>query len=271
MVYLINHLVLFSTLEYQLSLLDDDTQIIQLSNTSGRVLDELLIAHGNGETVTRETLFARVWEQHGLQSSNGNLNQQISLIRKALISLGLDSTAIVTLPKRGFKINDRLIITPHPPTEKPSAPPQEIESAPEMNPAPAITPFSHPPGSLRFVNLLLAIAVVITLLMTYSYFRVNEKQPLFFFRKIDACNVYTLRPINEREHADFAARIPNAMAGNIDQCTDRDVVLFSRTTQVNPQIKQQINRRTFLAKCEKDARGQLTDCLNFYFYNWEDQ
>lgn len=271
MVYLINHLVMFNTVEYQLTLLNDESQVIKLSNTAGRVLEELIRVHGGGETVPRATLFEKVWESQGLHPSNGNLNQQISLIRKALISLGLESTAIITLPKRGLKLNDHLIISPYDAQEIAPLPTVALIPAAGINETtsrPLATFFSVP---TLFINSLVVIAMIITVLMIYFYFTINNKQPLFFFRKIDSCNIYTLRPITQSEQADFTLRVQHAMTGNIDHCDDQNIVLFSRTTVANPRVKEHINRRTFLAKCDRDSRGTLSGCQNFYFYNWGDQ
>ncbi len=49
MKYLINDSVLFDTAEYQLSLSNDKASLIKLSNTAGRVLQELMAAHGEGK------------------------------------------------------------------------------------------------------------------------------------------------------------------------------------------------------------------------------
>ena len=117
----------------------------------------------------------------------------------------------------------------------------------------------------------MVIVIMITLLMTYFYFTMNNKQSLFFFRKIDTCNIYTLRPVNQSEQADLALRVRHTMAGNIDHCDDHNIVLFSRTTVPNPRVMEHINRRTFLAKCDTDSRGTLSGCQSFYFYNWGDQ
>lgn len=111
MKYIINSTVAFDTTEYLLTLVDDADTSVKLSNSAGRVLEELIQYRGTGEPVTREHLFASVWSAHGLQPSNGNLNQQVSLIRKGLTSLGLDASAIITIPKRGLKLNDQLVIS----------------------------------------------------------------------------------------------------------------------------------------------------------------
>lgn len=110
MKYIINSNIEFDTTEYVLKSLNESNLLIKLSNSAGRILEEL-IKHQNTELpVTREHLFSVVWETHGLNPSNGNLNQQIRLIRKAFSNLNLDSSSIITIPKRGLKLNNRLKI-----------------------------------------------------------------------------------------------------------------------------------------------------------------
>ncbi len=272
MKYLINHSVLFDTAEYQLSLLNDNTSLIKLSTTSGRVLEELLAAHGKGNTVTREWLFDNVWVKHGLQPSNGNLNQQISLIRKALLSLNLDASAIVTLPKRGLKLNDYLIITAEgnslPPSLASHFSPQDILDEPPDNPAAAATPSAN---NEIFINGILSIAAITTLLMAYVYFSQQDKQPFFFMAQVDSCDVYTFRPINPREKEPMTVQLRQVMKGNIEKCSAHHFILFSHNIVTNTMVRNGINQRNYMAKCARDAKGNISNCLNFYFYNWDEQ
>lgn len=268
MKYLINHSVLFDTLEYQLSLANDPSTLIRLSNTSGRVLAALISSHGEGQTVSREWLFEIVWSNHGLQPSNGNLNQQISLIRKALVSLGLDNSAIVTVPKRGLKLNDQLIIND---LEEASFSPAAITIHDEKRQAP---PPSDPIRGQRIwkksrlADITLAISLMVTLLMSYVYFISIDKQPLLFLDQVGTCDVYTFRPVVERERELMITILKQSMKGNIAKCNSNNLVLFSHNIVANSRVREKINQRIFLAKCEKDAKGNLAHCLSFYFYNW---
>ncbi|URJ24895.1 winged helix-turn-helix domain-containing protein [Candidatus Blochmannia ocreatus (nom. nud.)] len=110
MKYIIQSIIEFNTTEYILISLIDSKKIIKLSNSAGRILEELIEKRNINTPVTREHLFSVVWRTFGLEPSHGNLNQQISLIRKSLLCLGLKTPPIITIPKRGLKINDKLII-----------------------------------------------------------------------------------------------------------------------------------------------------------------
>lgn len=264
--YLIDNHVIFNTLEYRLFLLYDGQTNVKLSNTAGRVLEELIIAYRNSEAVTRESLFAKVWETQGLVPSNGNLNQQVSLLRKAFLALGMKATDIVTLPKRGLKLNDSLNIVIY--NEDPGLVEVTVSSVDAGIDAGVKTPGAHHFTKELMINFFLALSIIIASATAYVYFNHDDRQALLFFDNIADCNIYTLRPVNERERADLAQHIQRAMVGNIGRCDARDKVLFYRTS-VAPPLENGINRRTFLAKCGQDASGKLTDCLNFYFYNWD--
>lgn len=60
--------------------------------------------------VEREHLLEQVWESHGLVSSNGSLNQYISILRKTLTSLTDIEDIIVSIPKVGFIISQDIEI-----------------------------------------------------------------------------------------------------------------------------------------------------------------
>ncbi|TCL03093.1 winged helix-turn-helix domain-containing protein [Sodalis ligni] len=272
MKYLINHSVLFDTAGYQLGLLNNNASVIKLSNTAGRVLEALIAAHGEGNTVTREWLFDSVWVKYGMQPSNGNLNQQISLLRKALISLHLDATAIVTLPKRGLKLNDRLLITQEEnPPQPPAASLPQPQDREDGQPDGAFTAEKSSSTKEIFINGVLGIAFAATLLMAYVYFNRQDRQPLFLLDKVDSCDIYTLRPVPARDKESMLEQLRQVMRGNIEKCTAHHFILFSHNIVTNTTIRSGINQRNFMAKCERDAQGNIASCLNFYFYNWDAQ
>ncbi|EOH8097145.1 transcriptional regulator, partial [Salmonella enterica subsp. enterica serovar Newport] len=53
----------------------------------------------------RDTLFKTVWDDNGMRSSNSNLNQYISILRKQLVQVGLPENIIITVPRVGFMFN----------------------------------------------------------------------------------------------------------------------------------------------------------------------
>ncbi|KFB98731.1 hypothetical protein GTGU_04402 [Trabulsiella guamensis ATCC 49490] len=81
---------------------------IELSQTSTRLLTELLNHHG--DLLSRNEIFQSVFDKYGARASNSNLNQYISTLRRNLCDLGVEKEIIVTVPRIGFKISEEAII-----------------------------------------------------------------------------------------------------------------------------------------------------------------
>lgn len=108
MKYKINDRIIFDVDSGTLSLSDlfDDT--VTISNPSKRLL-QLLIVH-QGDAVSREVIFKKVWDDYGMISSNNNLNQCVSKLRRVIKALGIDEEVIVTVPKVGFMLHSEIQI-----------------------------------------------------------------------------------------------------------------------------------------------------------------
>lgn len=88
----------------------DRNQNIELSKPAARLFNEIIILNLKKGIATRDELLTNVWEEYGLVGSNNNLNTYISEIRKKLELLGLDPKSIVTVPKKGFRIDNRISV-----------------------------------------------------------------------------------------------------------------------------------------------------------------
>lgn len=82
---------------------------IELSLTSSRLLAKLLSHHR--DVLSREEIFQSVFDQFGARSSNSNLNQYISILRKNIAELGIEKEVIVTIPRVGFRISECVAIS----------------------------------------------------------------------------------------------------------------------------------------------------------------
>ncbi|EGB2808513.1 winged helix-turn-helix domain-containing protein [Salmonella enterica] len=71
-----------------------------MAATTRRLLAVLISNHGN--PVERDCLLKKVWDDNGMRSSNSNLNQYISILRKQLLQVGLPDNAVITIPRVGF-------------------------------------------------------------------------------------------------------------------------------------------------------------------------
>ncbi len=82
---------------------------IELSLTSTRLLAKLL--NHRRDVLSREEIFQSVFDQHGARSSNSNLNQYISILRKNFFELGMEKDVIVTIPRVGFRISEEVNVS----------------------------------------------------------------------------------------------------------------------------------------------------------------
>ncbi|MBH3123691.1 winged helix-turn-helix domain-containing protein [Serratia ureilytica] len=97
--YIINNNIKYHEDRSELISLHDDIPPIVLTATLNRLLSALV--RNNNLVLSRETLLTQVWEAHGQVASGNNLNNTISILRKAFSSLG-EEEIIVTLPRQGF-------------------------------------------------------------------------------------------------------------------------------------------------------------------------
>lgn len=102
MIYIIDKDITFNTENGSLKSIKKGREVF-LSSVNSRVF-KCLLEHGH-EAVSRETLLQQVWSDHGLSASSATLNQYISLTRRALTSVGFNERLIVTLSKKGYRLN----------------------------------------------------------------------------------------------------------------------------------------------------------------------
>ncbi|WP_431225815.1 winged helix-turn-helix domain-containing protein [Serratia sp. L9] len=108
MKYRFNDRIIFDVETGTLSLSDLFDEPVTISNPSKRLL-RLLIAH-QGDTVSREAIFKKVWDDYGMISSNNNLNQCVSKLRRVIKALGIDDEVIATVPKVGFMLRPEIMV-----------------------------------------------------------------------------------------------------------------------------------------------------------------
>lgn len=106
--YIINNNIKYHEDRSELISLHDDIPPIVLTATLNRLLSALV--RNNNLVLSRETLLMQVWEAHGQVASGNNLNNTISILRKAFSSLG-EEEIIVTLPRQGFMFTARELKT----------------------------------------------------------------------------------------------------------------------------------------------------------------
>ncbi|WP_370605690.1 transcriptional regulator [Citrobacter braakii] len=103
--FIINNDVSFNEEDGQLE--NKTAEVSVLMAASARRLLAVLISN-QGNPVERDCLFKTVWDDNGMRSSNSNLNQYISILRKQLVQVGLPDNTIITIPRVGFMFNPEI-------------------------------------------------------------------------------------------------------------------------------------------------------------------
>ncbi|URJ30000.1 transcriptional regulator [Blochmannia endosymbiont of Camponotus sp.] len=191
MKYVVQSTIIFDTAEYILTSLTDSNTSVKLSNSAGRVLEELIRQRNidSNTPVTRDHLFSIVWKAYGLEPSNGNLNQQISLIRKTLTSFGLDPSSVITVPKRGLKLNSQLTIEKI--NEEAPCLSSTIHKTIDKN---NNLPFSALLNIKTHIKYMMTMTTIITILFSIGFFYLYTRKDhikLYCCKEINSCNVCT--------------------------------------------------------------------------------
>ncbi|EOV8089964.1 MULTISPECIES: winged helix-turn-helix domain-containing protein [Providencia] len=108
--YTIDEKYIFEQKTSLIYLKDDRNQNIELSKPAARLLNQIILLNLKKGIATRDELLTSVWEEYGLVGSNNNLNTYISEIRKKLEQVGIDPKSIVTVPKKGFRLDNHIFI-----------------------------------------------------------------------------------------------------------------------------------------------------------------
>ncbi|MCG8706997.1 helix-turn-helix domain-containing protein [Brenneria sp. 4F2] len=102
MVYLINKLVIFSEKDCAISWVNRQEEATSLSLPIAKLLKTLL--HNPAITLSKDFLLSEVLEENSFSPSMNNLNNYISLLRKALREYDL-ADLLMTVPKVGIVFN----------------------------------------------------------------------------------------------------------------------------------------------------------------------
>ncbi|WP_049222367.1 winged helix-turn-helix domain-containing protein, partial [Serratia marcescens] len=240
---------------------------ISISSPSKRLL-LLLIAH-HGEAVGRELIFKKVWDDYGMVSSNNNLNQCVSKLRRVIKNLGVEEEVIVTVPKVGFMLRDEITIESYEEAEdrhdaEPAA------SLPEPAPEAAINPPSATVinratsffGDSRRGWLMICASVLGGILMAIAvtaYFSGSEARQESYLGKSGNCKVFMSLPAASASvNASLNRDILAYAAHQTGECSGDEFLLVVRSNQVRAYISG--ISRLFLLRCKILREHKMEVC-----------
>lgn len=248
MIYIINLAVIFDPDNRLLTLKNDTQYSISLSKPATRLLSELVV--NNRTNLARDDLLKSVWEDYGFSPSNANLNNHVSELRKAFISLGMGKDIISTVPRVGLRMDADI----YPEVKSPS---EVILSNEVVNNASGtifskmVTLIEQPPR--RFLlnkNLIITIFTTISCMLIFcivmvcffNYSRGEDISLLITHRKCSVYNLGETKPYNND-----AVKIIKKMESEGVGYSREDIDIFYIETDSN---KESVKIR-LIAACSK--------------------
>ncbi|PWC20488.1 CadC family transcriptional regulator [Brenneria roseae subsp. roseae] len=245
MIYLINHLILFNEKDGTLAWRDRENEAISLGFPVSRLF--LLLMENAGVTLSREVLLKEALEKNALSPSINNLNNYLSLLRKALREFEL-AEAIVTIPKLGVVFNVTSIECYQNEDEIGSKEEAEVTVRRAEKPALSIRyhVVSEPIDKRQYAKFFLVLGgvfiLILGLLMNYNPF------PYRYLSSVDVqgkCDLFYLY-----DSVDYP--IPTDYES---LCADNVLFFLSK----NIHISGDLNKKTeIVISCNKDGKGCVT-------------
>ncbi|MEX2950839.1 transcriptional regulator [Serratia fonticola] len=237
---------------------------VSLHSTASNCLALLIEEHG--KTVTRETIFERVWHCYGLTVTNNAYYQTIRNLRKALLKTDVHCDIIKTVPRQGIMLPLSVSITALEANH--SDIPTEIEQAEEQRSLPV--PQSKEPGRHCWTILKkyygswwlpITGALMICGILTLAFLLQSSFAEKFKFRwrwsgysylgKQDQCLIYG-------NHQSLHLPLPEAIL------TDDEVSECSRLPYVYITEFEAVKRRSIIM-CDKNIESKdVANCVSFY-------
>lgn len=266
MIYIIDGSIAYNSDDCSLSHLPTQ-ESLSLSISSGRLFERLL--NSDGEILPRDTLLTEVWDKYGLRGSNSNLNQYLSILRRALAAYGCENL-IITIPKVGIRLNTEIPITRESAISEgvPDATTAIIEEQAIKSPE-AFQPHKKGAKSSRGSRWQLKAATlaillgVIAWIWLKSYSSEQEISPVSVSLP-GGCSAVFVAGLDVGERESVKKQILQMLKENHQSCDASRRLYFDKNTSFNTQNYG----RTILSSCRLNDSGHVISCDNFYYLDW---
>lgn len=264
MIYTIDGTITYNSEDGTLSHIPTQ-ESLSLSISAGRLFERLL--DSEGAILSRETLLTDVWDKYGLRGSNSNLNQYLSILRRALATYGCENL-IITIPKVGIRLNTDI-------------PVERVEPAPETLPEPdpetdslteAEVCLPEPQANIKGAmpsRWFFFLVVIVCLAGTtgWGYVMMHKNEVAIAPATLDltgGCRAVILQEINDDERQSITSQIQLMLQENHQTCNAHRRVYFDRDTSFTTRKYG----RTILSSCKLNSDGHVISCDNFYYIGW---
>lgn len=228
MPYIIEESVMFDEVKGSLSNIETRDEI-NLPPTAGCIL--LALINNDHSPVERNQFIEQVYTKFGFDLSNNTLNQYISLLRKNIRNLGVESDVIITVPRVGFYISTDVKIV------------KESISHPNPNES---QNHSKKINNIQMMMIIIILLVVIVeaIYLSVSSYSVSEEYPLEKTGKIGECDLYL--PVNlSRVQPKDSENIATKLANTYLPCRPGSVFIYD----INALNFLNGTGKTYLSRC----------------------
>lgn len=264
MKYTINNTVDYNASDGTLFSAENTIETISLNRMCNELL--LLFVTHSGTPLSRDFILNEIWEKRGLSASSNNLNNYVSMLRKALAQCGC-SDLITTIPKHGFLFDAVITGMPLPDllAEKISAPVTDEVEIITVTGTSTATPHRSKTSSFRLVSGVL-MAVAIGGLITYALldtYRLHKLRSEIF--RTQECRFYATDDLTRRmDKTSLVNRISSLATREKINCTLQTNVYYSADRLRD--VTGQFNTHELLSYC---AYNSSAPCENYTYIRSE--
>lgn len=258
--YNIHGRLIYDAMDGTLTLPGSDEADSQLSITANALLWFFLRHTG---VVSRDEVLKKVWDDNGLTSSNSNLNQYLSMLRKTFRHYDIDNI-IVTVSRGLLQLNPDLTI--HPLDASPEPPPKADTEPNQAEQKPA--PSHHARGTCWYLagGGLLTIAL---LLVVCSFLGGNTSHPITLTQmRHSQCELLASDEMLRSVAGAVYGKNFDAVRQRLKlECKpgERFVFFYGDRLETNGL------GRVFLAHCAMHEDNPFSYCDNYFYYSWKPQ
>ncbi|CAM3242814.1 hypothetical protein SB6411_05148 [Klebsiella spallanzanii] len=217
--------------------------------------------------VSRDEVLKKVWDDNGLTSSNSNLNQYLSMLRKTFRHYDIDNI-IVTVSRGLLQLNPDLTIEMLDASPEPEPTPAHASSeaaAPEEhNPAPT----RHARGTCWYLAGVCLLTISL-LLVVCSFLGSSESRPITLTQMSHSqCELLASDEMLRSVAGTAYGKNFDAVRQRLKlECKpgERFVFFYGDRLETNGL------GRVFLAHCAMHEDNPFSYCDNYFYYSWKPQ
>ncbi|MEJ2763067.1 winged helix-turn-helix domain-containing protein [Photobacterium sp. MCCC 1A19761] len=269
MKYKINGFLYYDAIDGTLKLEEQAASDTQLSITANALLF-FLIQHPG--VLTRDEVMTKVWDDNGLISSNSNLNQYLSLLRKSFRSYGIENV-IVTIPRGRLELNPGLDLEMvddnplHPLLQQantdPAVAPEPLAKESKAAQLPPQTEQQERNWMIASASLFIAALVLLwTAIITERSLHVVGLTEV----ESGLCELFSPELMINGAMGEKYIKNFKAVRDKLGlSCAKDERFIF----YYGDKLQSNGLGRTYIARCAKNENNPYAYCDNYFYYSWK--